>query len=567
MIKKWQVAKKISGELKDQFPEINPTVLQLLYNRGLTDQTSIDEFLNPDYGQDIHDPFLFKNMEKAVKRIFQAIEKKEKITVHGDYDADGVCATAIAVSVLQALGAQVEVYIPHRASEGYGLSNKTVEQLARNGTKLIVTVDCGISSVKEVDYAIQKGIDVIVTDHHEQQPELPKAQAIINPHIKGEKYPFKNLSGAGVAFKLAQALAFKDGGKRIKQGFEKWLLDLVAIGTVADCMPILGENRTLVKYGIIVLRKTKRLGIQELVKHTRFSLEAIDTATIGFGIGPRLNAAGRLDHANTAYELLICENLDDAEKISESLERTNKERQRITEKLVNESKQQIGQINKQKILFAIGKDWQIGVVGLIAGRLSDEYSRPVIIMGEKEDEIVGSGRSIPEFDITAALIEIRELLERYGGHATACGFTVKKKNLSKFKKKMSVFSSNRIKDRDMVKRLFIDCEANLSDISWKLMESIEDFEPFGVGNQQARFVVYGLELVDLQKVGIDGKHLRLVVKQGEQIEKMIAFGFGLTWGDRLKVGNKIDTIFEVSVNEWNGNRGIQLKLVDLKLSN
>jgi len=566
MIKKWQIAKKITEEFQDQFAEINPVVLQLLYNRGLIDQETIDEFLNPDYGQDIHDPFLFKDMKKALNRILSAIEKGEKITVHGDYDADGVCASAITVSTLQVLGARVGVYIPHRVSEGYGLNKETVKELAKNGTKLIVTVDCGIASVKEVDFANQKGIDVIITDHHKQQLELPKAYAIINPHVEGEKYPFKGLSGAGVAFKLTQALVIKDGGEKIKQGFEKWLLDLVAIGTIADCMPILGENRTLVKYGVIVLRKTKRLGLQELVKQTRFSLETLDTSSVSFGIAPRLNAAGRLDHANTAYELLISEDLEEVKKISKSLEKTNQERQRITEKLVSESKQQIGEVSRQKILFASGQDWPVGVVGLVAGRLSDEYARPVIIMGEKKDEVVGSGRSIPEFDITVALIEIRDLLERFGGHASACGFTIRKENLNKLKERLSEIALSRIKDEDMVKRLFIDGEVSLPDINWKLIRLIEDFEPFGVGNQQARFVVYGLELVDFRKVGVDGKHLRLLVKQGDIVKKVIAFGFGSAWGDKLKIGDKIDAAFEVSVNEWNGNKEIQLKLVDLKLS-
>ena len=566
MKRKWLVAKKITAEIKNQFPEINPVVLQLLFNRGLRAQEAIDEFLNPDYGQDIHDPFLFRDMDKAVDRLFKAIENKEKITVHGDYDADGVCATVIAVSTLKALGAKIDVYIPHRASEGYGLNKKTVEELAKNGTKLIVTVDCGIASKQEIDLANEKGIDVVLTDHHEQQPKLPAAYAIINPHVAGEKYPFKELSGAGVAFKLAQALVVKDGGNKIKEGFEKWLLDLIAIGTIADCVPLLGENRTLVKYGMIVLRKTRRLGLQELVKQTRFSLEALDTGSVGFGLAPRLNAAGRLDHANTAYELLITRDKKEAEKIAASLEKTNQERQRITEKIVNESKNQIGEVNKQKILFAVGKDWPVGVVGLVAGRLSDEFARPVIIMGEKKNEIVGSGRSIPGFDITAALIESHDLLERFGGHAAACGFTIRRDRLEAFEKKMGELAASQIKDEDMIKRLFIDGEIGLSGINWELVNKLEDFEPFGEGNQPVRLVSHGLEVIDLQKVGLDGKHLRLSVKQNEKIEKIIAFGFGLTWGNKLKIGDKIDAVFEVSVNEWNGHKEIQLKLVDLKMS-
>lgn len=564
MTRKWFIAKKITEEFKSQFPEIHPIALQLLYNRGLKAQAAIDEFLNPDYGQDIHDPFLFRDMEKAVKRIFQAIEKGEKVTVHGDYDADGVSATVIAVSTLRALGAEVHVHIPHRALEGYGLSINTVNELIKNGTKLIVTVDCGIASQKEVILAKSKGIDVIITDHHEPQPELPPADAIINPHLAGEPYPFKDLAGSGVAFKLANALVATDAGKKLKSGFEKWLLDLVAIGTIADCMPILGENRTLVRYGLIVLRKSRRPGLQELAGQARISLEAIDTGAVGFTIAPRLNAAGRLDHANTAYELLITEDRQEAERIASNLEKTNQERQRVTEKIVNEAKQQIGTVEKQRVLFAVGRDWPVGVVGLVAGRLSDEYARPVMIMGGKKDEITGSGRSIPEFDITAALIKCRDLLEHFGGHAAACGFTLKQEHLKAFEKKMSEQAEAAIQQEDMVKKTFIDSEVSLPDINWGLMQLLDQFEPFGEENLQPRFVTYGLTLVDMQKVGLDGKHLRLRVKHGEETGKIIAFGFGNSWGNRLKIGDTIDAVFEVSVHEWNGSREIQLKLVDLK---
>jgi single-stranded-DNA-specific exonuclease len=565
MVKKWLVAKKISEEQKSQFPEIHPIALQLLYNRGLQTQSAIDEFLHPDYGQDIHDPFLFRDMEKAVARIFQAIENGEKITIHGDYDADGVSATVIAASTLLALGAEIHVHIPHRSLEGYGLSEKTVEELVKNGTKLIVTVDCGIASQKEVALAKSKGIDVIVTDHHEQQPELPAADAIINPQVHDEKYPFKNLAGSGVAFKLAHALAIRDGGKKLKEGFEKWLLDLVALGTIADCMPILGENRTLVKYGLIVLRKTRRLGIQELAKQARITLEAVDTNSVGFTIGPRLNAAGRLEHANTAYRLLLTEDLTEAETIAKGLEKTNQDRQRMTEKIVTSAKQQIGDIKDQKILFALGKDWIPGIVGLVAGRLTEEYSRPVLIMGEKQDgEIVGSGRSIPSFNVTKALIECRSLLDHFGGHEAACGFSLAQKNLEKFKKKMIAQAEGHITEKDMVKSIVIDTDIHLKEANWELVELLNQFEPFGEDNRQPRFVTYGLTIVDMQKVGRDGKHLKLVVKQDEEIEKIIAFGIGNSWGNRLKIGDVIDVIFELSVHEWNGNRELQLKLIDIK---
>ncbi len=561
------VAKKITSEFRNQFPEMSQIALQLLYNRGLKTQVAIDEFLHPDYSQDIYNPFLFQDMDKAVSRIFQAIVKGEKITVHGDYDADGVAATAIAVTTLQALGASIHVHIPHRALEGYGLSEKTVNELADNGTKLIVTVDCGIASQPEVALANKKGIDVIITDHHEPQPQLPPAYAIINHQVEGETYPFKHLAGAGVAYKLAHALVVKDGGRRLKNGFEKWLLDLVALGTIADCMPILGENRTLVKYGLIVMRKTRRVGLQKMAKLARINLAVLDTSSVGFVIAPRLNAAGRLEHANTAYELLMTEDSAEAEQVAIGLEKTNQERQRITERIVQASKKQIGEVTNQRILFAVGPGWQPGVVGLVAGRLLEEYSRPVLVMGEKEGgEIVGSGRSISSFDITKALIKCRDILERFGGHGAACGFTLKKENLEQFKKQMIKLAEAEIKDEDMVKQLIIDSEVALSEINWELVKTIEAMEPFGEDNMRPRFVCYGMEVLELQKVGVDGKHLRLQVRHGNEEKKIIAFRFGDSWVNQLKIGDVIDAVFEVSVNEWNGNKEMQLKLVDIKLS-
>jgi len=587
MRKKWLVAKKIPKEWQNQFPEINPVILQLLYNRGLKTQAEIDEFLNPDYGQDIHDPYLFRDMKKAVERIFQAIENKEKIMVHGDYDADGVCASVMMVSTLKELGANVDVYIPHRVTEGYGLNKKTVSELAKQGVNLIVTVDCGIANHAEVDLANEKGMYVIITDHHETLPELPKAYAIINPKVAGEKYPFKFLSGAGVAFKVVQALVnyelrtknqehgiksskFKVQSSRLIDGYEKWLLDLVALGTVADCVPLIGENRTLAKYGLVVLRKTRRLGLQELAKVAQISLAGADTYTIGFQMAPRLNAAGRLDHANTAFELLITKDGEEAKQIAENLNKKNQERQRTTEKMVQEAKEQIGEVDEnKKILIAQKQGWSAGLVGLVAGKLSDEFARPTLVIGLKKDEAVGSGRSIPEFDITQALIKCGDLLTRYGGHSQACGFELMVVNLEKFEACMTKIANKQLKSEDLSKKTLIDTEIKLEAVNWDLHELFESFEPFGEENPRPKFVAYGLEVVQLDKVGADGKHLKLMVKhcESDHCRKLIAFGIGNSWGDQLKIGDKIDIIFEVSVREWNGQRELQMKVVDLKRAN
>ncbi len=565
MKKKWQLAKPVSDEQLQRFPEVNPVVVQLLHNRGLATQEHVDEFLNPDYSQDVHDPYLFRDMQQAVRRIFQAIKDGEAITVHGDYDADGVSASVILVSTLQDLGATVDVYIPHRMSEGYGLNTDTIAELKKRGTSLIITVDCGISSIAEVAAAQAQGIDVIVTDHHEAQPELPDALAIINPHVPGEQYPFADLSGAGVAFKLVQALVQQDKGAKLKQGYEKWLLDLVAIGTIGDCVPLLGENRTLAKYGMIVLRKTRRVGLQKLIETTHYQKESLDTNSVAFGIVPRINAAGRVDHANKAYQLLMTADEDEARAASADLEQTNLSRQKTTEQIVAAAKQQIGTVADQRILFASGADWTVGIVGLVAGKLSDEYSRPVLIMGEKANDVVGSGRSIPAFDITHALIESRDLLERYGGHAAACGFTVKKENVNAFIQKMSALAEQHITKADMVKMVQVDTAIDLERANWDLVSIMQDFEPFGVGNPVPHFMACNAEVIDMQKVGNGGKHLRMALQQGVTSRKIIAFNFGNGLGEELQVGDCVDVVFELSVNEWNGNRELQLKLVDLKM--
>lgn len=560
----WQVTEPITDEYKNSFPEVHPIILQLLYNRGLRDQARIDEFTNPDYGQDSHNPFLFRHMRVAVDRIFTAIKAGEKITVHGDYDADGVSATVVMVEVLRALGADVCVYIPHRMTEGYGLNENTVDELAANGTRLIITVDCGISNKAEVAVAKEKGIDCIITDHHEEPPELPEALAIINPSVAADNYPFRTLAGSGVAFKVAQALVQQDNGEKLKEGFEKWLLDVVAIGTIADMVPLVGENRTMAKYGLVVLRKTKRPGLRALATASRLQLSSIDSSGVAFGIVPRLNAAGRIDHANTAYQLLITEDPTEARSVAEHLEEDNKKRQRMTERMVAESKKQIGNPGDQRILFAMGNDWSAGLVGLVAGRLMDQFERPVLVMGNRDGEIMGSGRSIPAFDITAGLVKSREYLDRYGGHAAACGFTLKPGVYENFVKRMSELAQEAITPEAMVKRLSIDSRIRLSDISWEIINALEQFEPFGQGNPAVRFLGEGLVVDDFQKVGRDGKHLRMMVSQDGQTKKIIAFGFGQSWGNVLKLGDMIDVVFELSVNEWNGHREMQLKLIDMK---
>ncbi|MFA5128496.1 MAG: single-stranded-DNA-specific exonuclease RecJ [Patescibacteria group bacterium] len=572
---KWKIAEQINGEFKNKFPEIDPVILQLLANRGIKTQEQIDEFLYPDYSQDIHDPYLFLDMEKAVERIFLALEKKEKIIVHGDYDADGVCSALVVVSTLLAMGADVQVYLPHRELEGYGLNMQTVEELGKNGVNLIITTDCGISNRLEIKRAAELGIDVIITDHHAEPPNLPEAAfAIIDPHLSREKYPFRDLAGAGVAFKLVQAILkspqFKFGGLQFDpEAFEKWLLDLVAIATITDIMPLLGENRTLVKHGLLVLNKTQRIGLKKLVESLGLNKNKdLDAKNVAFQIGPRLNAAGRIDHANQAYELLKIDDVVEVQNLVDALNKTNEGRQGLSERVMAEAKAQIGEdIGEQKVLFAKGDGWPVGIVGLVAGKIAENFWRPTFIMTEREEDIMGSGRSIPEFDITEGLHEAKDFLSHYGGHAGACGFTLKnKKDLKKFEKILKKFVEQKLSGLELVPTLNIDAEVRLEKINWELFELLEKFAPFGKANERPRYLGREFTVESFESVGTNGNHLRTNLSQGNGVrKKFIGFCFG-EWCRKLKVGDKIDVVFEVDVNEWNGNRELQMKIIDLKLS-
>jgi single-stranded-DNA-specific exonuclease len=580
MKKQWKTANPITEEFKNRFPQLNGLVLQLLFNRGLDTQEKIDEFLNPDYGVDLHDPFLFSDMEKAVERIFKAIKNNEHIIVYGDYDADGVTGSVVLIKTLEFLGAQnVKVFIPHREKDGYGLNENTINDIHSQGCDLIITTDCGISNIKEVKFAKELGIDVIVTDHHHPPENLPDAIALINPKIPNSKYPFDQLAGVGVAFKLVQALFLKSTDEispNSREAFEKWLLDLVAIGTIADCCPIIGENRTLVKYGLVVLNRTQRMGLKRLIEDAGFDFDSkkkLTTYNIGFQIGPRINAAGRIDHATSAFELLISDTLENASKLSANLNNTNKQRQSETENIFKEAKKQALDQKDDYLIATCGKDWQIGIVGLVASRIVQEFNRPALVMGESESVITGSARSIPQFNVIEALESVADLLQRFGGHSQAAGFTLKSKdNLGEFKARLKKLAKEKLQDLDISPVLEIDAEAKLADINWELFENIEKFEPFGGANSEPLFLIKGAEVTMVRGVGQDEKHLRLTIKQNNKFFPIIGFCFGNTdngtenWCEKLNVGDVVDVVVNVSVNEWNGSRELQLKLVDIAIS-
>jgi single-stranded-DNA-specific exonuclease len=578
MEKKWQVLDPAPQSFYDEHPELPRAALNLLYHRNIKTQEQIDEFLNPDYSTDIHDPFLFKDMNIAIERINEAIKKQENIVIHGDYDADGVSASVILASTLKHLGAEhVDVFLPHRETDGYGLNNNTIQKLSDEKTNLIITCDCGVSNVEEIKLAQKLGVDVIVTDHHAVPAVPPPALAIIHPQVPGEPYPDKGLAGGGVAFKLAQGLLINHGEEN--EGHEKWLLDMVAIASVADMVPLVGESRTLTKYGLIVLNKTRKIGLQKLIFEAGLlddngkTKKEIDADTIGFKIAPRINAAGRMNHANVAYNLMMAEDPTEATKLAQELDQNNKDRQKMTETLVKEAVKDVEENQQDNpILFYVGEGWSTGLVGLIAGRIKDKYTKPCIIMALNDGEITGSGRSVDGFNLIESLQELPELFTKFGGHPMACGFSlVDAEKVDELKTKLTEKFNEKTKDIDLTPVLNIDAEVDLDNVNWDLYDALDKFKPFGVANAKPKYLSRGLTITALKPVGKEGRHLTIMVKHNsDKIHKTIGWSLcgntGTNWCEDLKKDDKIDMIFELELNEWNGNRELQLTIVDLKKS-
>lgn len=586
--KKWLIRPTPPTDWLESHPELSPTVAALLYHRGLTEQAQMDEFLDPDYSQNVHDPFLFKDMQKAVDRILLAIANNERITVHGDYDADGVSAAVIMTTLFRALKFEnFSIFLPHRETDGYGLNLNTVQLLANEGTKIIISCDCGISNAPEVELANSLGLECIITDHHSIPAIVPPAFAIIHPKLPGETYPDQTLCGGAVAFKLCQGIlqVHKKNNELLPDGqahdaVEKWMLDMVAISSVADMVPMLGETRTLTKYGLIVLNKTRRIGLQKLLLEARLAesdgtlKREIDADTIGFRIAPQINAAGRMGHANVAYQLLVAESGADAIDLAWQLNQNNTERQQKTEEFVAEALKQIQEQIDNPIYFVFSKNWATGIVGLIASRLKEKFSKPVIAMTDNQGQIVGSGRSVDGFNLIGSMQTIPECFLKFGGHPMACGFTlVTPETLPEFQSKLIKIFNESATKIDLTPCVWVDAELDLDAVNWELYDVLDKFKPFGQANPKPRYMAQGVIITDLQPMGKDGKHLRLMVKhKSNKIRKTIGWNLcststgSINWGKELQVGTKIDILFEVDINEWNGSRELQLLIVDLKKS-
>ncbi len=566
----WQVKEPADKHFIQKHPTFNRVILQLLYNREIKEKKDIRRFLEPDYKNDLFDPFLFANMNEAVDLIIKHIKAQNKIVVYGDYDADGITASALLVKALSILHARVDVYIPYRVEEGYGLNEKAIKYIAQNNTKLIITVDTGIRNKKEIEYAKKLGMDIILTDHHfiSSEEKLPSC-LIINPILEKEKYPFKFLAGVGVAFKLATAIISRAKlDQSIKDKIERRLLDLVAIGTIADCVSLLDENRILAKYGLEELNNTKNIGLQALIKAASIQDNKIDSWNISFQIAPRLNAAGRMDHANTAFELLVTNNREEALALSRRLNDKNIERQKVTEEIIQEVEEQLKDQKEEKILIGISKKeqaWNEGVIGLVAGRITEKYYKPTLVISCARDGWRGSGRSIEEFNLIKAIEKCKDVLSKYGGHRLACGFGVSDKNLKLFVDRIRKIASKELKGVDLRPKLKIEAELNLEDITEDLIKEIEKFAPFGQDNPRPMFLSKSVSIVDIMTMGLDNEHIKLKLR-GRESRLIDALGFYQSekWKD-LKIGDIIDIVYYLEMNNFNGYATPQLKIIDICL--
>lgn len=533
----------------------------LLTQRGI-DQESESDFFEPQYDQALHSPTLLSGMDEALIRIDAALLNKQHIAIYGDYDIDGITATALLLDVLGQLGAKVEPYIPDRFEEGYGLNLGALKSLKESGVDLVISVDCGITAATEVVQAKEFGLDIIITDHHSVPKDIPAAAvACLNPRLVGNKYPFKELAGVGVAFKLACALAQRHAD-RIKPGHEKWLLDLVALGTVCDVVPLVGENRVLTKFGLTVLRKSPRKGLRALAEASSVELQDVGASELGFRFGPRLNAAGRLEHASKALELLTTTRIDRAKELAGMLSELNRERQEDTIRVFAEAMEQARQYVDDEILVLSDSSWSHGIVGLVASRVSEAMHKPTLVLQELGGVTKGSARSIGSFSIIDAVTSCAGLLERFGGHAFAAGMTLKTSRIAQLRQQLNRYAIAHRNTLGSDKELPINATLAVALLRPDTLRLLQAFEPFGNGNAQPIFATT-LILTYMRPVGSDLKHLQMRFMASGSELGAIAFSAARRW-PWLEVGQEVEVAYRLSKNVWQGVERLQLEVQDIR---
>ena len=561
MKKKWQYYEQ-NKELVKQISEkhnISTLLAQILINRNIVDDSQIDIFLQPKRN-DFHDPFLMLDMEKATDRIMQAIKNKEKTIIYGDYDVDGITSITVLKKFLQERGLETDYYIPNRLEEGYGLNVDAIQEIAQKKYKLMITVDCGVSGIEEIKLANSKGIETIVTDHHEQLDELPAAYAIINPKRRDNTYPFRGLAGVGVVFKLIQAISKKLGLD--EKEYLKYL-DIVCIGTISDIVPLVDENRVIAKLGLMLVECTKNIGLKELISETKY--KNIDSTMISFAIAPRINACGRMGKQEEALQLFLTENLEEAKEITKKLERYNSERQETEKNIFEQAIKKIETENLKELnsIVLASENWHHGVIGIVASRITEKFYKPTILICIEGDEGKGSGRSVPGFDLHQALVDSSQFLKKYGGHEMAVGLSLEKEKINDFKKYFEEISKAK-NVKQLIPVINIDCEITKKELDKKTIEQIKLLEPFGEKNKQPLVIYKNLKITSIRALS-EGKHLKLMLKDDNEIVNAIGFNLGELSNEYL-IGDKVDIVGTIETNAYNGQEQIQINLKDIMKS-
>lgn len=563
MNKKWECIELDNDKIKnvekiENEYGISNLLAKILVNKNLIKKEDIDLFLKPTR-HDFHNPYLMPDMALAVDRIIKAINNKEKILIYGDYDVDGITSITVVKNFLLERGANVTQYIPNRLNEGYGLNKDAIKKISDDAVNLIITVDCGISGIEEVDYANSLGLEVIVTDHHEVGEVLPNAIAVVDAKRKDSTYPFRELAGVGVGFKLIQAIA-----QRLELEEKEYLkyLDIVCIGTISDIVPLVDENRVIAKLGLKLVEVTKNVGLKALLEASGY--KKIDSFTVSFGLAPRINACGRMGKEKEALNLFLTQDENEAKKIALRLNEYNKERQDIEKRIYEDAVNKIEKSEKNKQVLVLGSEnWHHGVIGIVASKITDLYFKPSILICFEEDEGKGSGRSIPGFDLYESLTNCSENLEKFGGHSMAVGVTLKKENFEKFKEEFEKYAQNS-NICDIIPIIKIDEEITLEDINIKAVEELNMLEPFGEANKMPLFMYKNLKIHSIRTLS-EGKHIKLTLKDNNFYIDSIGFNLGHL-AEEYQIGDKVDVVGSLEINRFNGRESVQINLKDLRKS-
>lgn len=556
--KQWRVAPRIPADVAARLNAFPPLSAQLLYNRGVTDAAAATAFLARDESL-LEDPLLLPDMGRAIERVRRAMSDSETVGVFGDFDADGVTGTALLSEGLSSLGLSVVPYIPHRVDEGHGLSFKAVDSLRERGVSLILTVDCGVTSNEEVAYAASLGIDTIITDHHLPSSTPPLALAVVDPKLPGSAYPFPDLAGVGLALKMVQGLC-----QSLGRPWDQSLLQFAAVGTVTDVTPLVGENRFIVSAGLRSMNEDPRPGLKELLRLAGADGGVADTETIGFILGPRLNAPGRLEHASISYDLLRARTQTEATPLASRLEELNRERQVLTQDALEKMTEQMGQVDgAAPINLLWSEEFAPGIVGLLASRLVDAHYRPAVVVALDGAEARGSARSIPEFNIAHALAECSDLFTRHGGHARAAGFLAPRENLPVLRDRLEAIARRELDHLVLEPTIDVEAHVRLSTLVGDNYRFFQDLAPFGERNPAPVFLTRGVEVTEVRRMGGQGQHLRLKLRHTDAQWDAVAFGQGEGWQDDM---GPLDIVYTVGTNHWRGVDSLQLVIEDFRPS-